>query len=84
MALSFVNYIRPLFRYDDVETMKRYGLDLSSYEEIKQHAAKIYAFLDDGSMPCEEPWPKGQVALFRKWIEGGMAGLIPRSGRSVI
>ena len=33
----------------------------------------IYATLDDGSMPCDEPWPKENVALFKRWMDEGMA-----------
>jgi len=34
--------------------MKEYGLDLSSYEEVRPRAEEIYARLEDGSMPCDE------------------------------
>ncbi len=74
MPLSFTADIRPLFRDEfDVETMKRYGLDLSSHAEVKEHARAIYAALDDGSMPCDDPWPEGKVALFKRWMDEGMA-----------
>ncbi len=74
MAVSFTDDIRPLFRdTPDVDSMKEYGLDLSSYEEVKARAAEIYARLEDGSMPCDEPWPQGRLALFKRWIGEGMA-----------
>jgi hypothetical protein len=74
MALSFANDIRPLFRDDpDVETMKGFGLDLCSYDQVREQAAQIYATLEDGSMPCDEPWPKDKVALFKRWMDDGMA-----------
>ena len=39
MALSFAADIRPLFRDDpDVEVMKPFGLDLSSYADVKAQA----------------------------------------------
>jgi hypothetical protein len=73
MALSFAVDIRPLFRDDpDVETMKGFGLDLSSYDQVKEKAAEIYAALEDGSMPCDEPWPKENVARFKRWMNEGM------------
>src|SRR6185295_3911179 len=51
MALSFASDIRPLFRdTPDVDTMKRIGLDLSSYADVKEQAAAIHARLEDGSM----------------------------------
>jgi hypothetical protein len=74
MALGFAANIRPLFRDDpDVEAMKAFGIDLSSYDEVKQHAAVIYERVADGSMPCDDPWPKEQVAQFKQWMEEGMA-----------
>lgn len=73
MALSFATDIRPQFRDSpDVETMKRMGLDLSSYEDVKANAEGIYSRLEDGSMPCDEAWPKEQVSLFKRWIDEGM------------
>jgi len=74
MALSFAKDIRPLFRdTPDVDTMKGYGLDLSSYDDVKAQAAEIYATLTDGSMPCDGPWPADRVALFKRWMDEGMA-----------
>lgn len=74
MGLSFAKDIRPLFRdTPDVDAMKDYGLDLSSYDDVKAQAPKIYSTLVDGSMPCDGPWPKHQVALFKQWMDEGTA-----------
>ena len=74
MALSFAKDIRPLFRdTPDVDSMKEYGIDLSSYTDVKVHAEKIYATFADGSMPCDGPWLCGRIALFKRWMEEGMA-----------
>jgi hypothetical protein len=74
MALSFAKDIRPLFRdTPDVDTMKDFGLDLSSYADVKAKAKEIYATLLDGSMPCDEPWPKEQIAQFKQWMDEGTA-----------
>jgi len=74
MALSFANDIRPLFRdTPDVDTMKPLGLDLSSYDDVKEKAAGIYAVLKGGSMPCDGAWPEAQLALFKRWMDEGMA-----------
>jgi hypothetical protein len=74
MALSFAKDIRPLFRDSpDIDTMKDFGLDLSAYSEVKAEAENIYARVLDGSMPCDEPWPKDRIALFKQWMEEGMA-----------
>ncbi len=74
MAVGFAADIRPLFRDNlDVDSMKEYGLDLLSYEEVKARAAEIYARLEDRSMPCDEPWPEERLALFKRWMEEGLA-----------
>ena len=74
MPLSFAADILPLFRDEpDIVAMKRYGLDLSSHEEVKEKAKEIYETLEDGSMPCDSPWPKDHVALFKRWMDEGMA-----------
>jgi hypothetical protein len=74
MALSFAKDIRPLFRDSpDVDSMKDYGLDLSSFTDVKAQAEEIYSRILDGSMPCDEPWPKDQIAKFKQWMEEGMA-----------
>jgi hypothetical protein len=74
MPLSFAGDIRPLFRdTPDVDTMKRMGLDLSSYEDVKNQAAGIYSRLEDGSMPCDGPWSEENVTLFKRWMDEGMA-----------
>ena len=44
MALSFAKDIRPLFRdAPDVDTMKEFGMDLSSHDDVKTHAEAIYS-----------------------------------------
>jgi hypothetical protein len=74
MALSFATDIRPLFRESpDIEAMKSFGLDLSSYDDVKAQAEAIYKTLEDGSMPCDGPWPKEQIARFKQWMDDGMA-----------
>ena len=74
MPLSFRADIRPLFRDSpDVDSMKDFGLDLSSYEQVKAQAAKIYETLENGSMPCDTPWPPERVALFKRWMDEDMA-----------
>ncbi len=73
MAWSFAADIRPLFRDSpDVEVMKNFGLDLSSYDDVKAQAEAIHERLEDGSMPCDDPWPKEQIARFKQWVDEGM------------
>ena len=73
MALSFAADIRPMFRDEqDVEVMKAMGLDLSSYDVVKASAKAIYSRVEDGSMPCDDAWPKDWVAKFKQWMDDGM------------
>ena len=74
VPLSFAADIRPLFRDSpDIDSMQGYGLDLSSYEEVRARASEIYARLADGSMPCDEAWPVERLALLKQWMDEGMA-----------
>ena len=74
MALGFAKDIRPLFRDDpDVSAMKEFGLDLSSYTDVKAQAESIHAALKGGTMPCDGAWPEDQISLFKRWMDEGMA-----------
>ncbi len=73
MPVSLVKDIRPLFRdTPDVDSMKEYGLVLSSYVEVKAKAEEIYGRLSDSSMPCDGLWPEERTAFFKHWTEEGM------------
>jgi hypothetical protein len=71
-APSFAADIAPLWRDDDVESML-FAFDLRSYGDVRANAEDIWDRLDDGSMPCDGEWPPERIALFRAWIDGGMA-----------
>lgn len=71
-ALSFAADIRPLVRSYDIASMEPFGLDLSSYEDVKKHAQAIYARLSAKNMPCDGPWGDDSVQKFKDWMEGGM------------
>jgi hypothetical protein len=70
-AVSFERDIRPLFRDKDVESMSGH-FDLSSYEEVRDHAPAIHAQLAAGSMPCDGSWPPENVERFGQWIDAGL------------
>jgi hypothetical protein len=53
--------------------MKQFGLDLSSYDEVRAQADNILARVEDGSMPCDEPWPQERIDRFKQWMADGMA-----------
>jgi hypothetical protein len=70
--LSFAAYILPLFRPGDIDAMKPYGIDLSSYEDVKRRAKDVYGRLSAKEMPCDEPWRPAEIGRFKKWMEGGL------------
>ncbi len=72
-ALSYASDIRPLFRDKDIHAMKAFGIDLSSYEDVKKRAQHIYARLSAKEMPCDGPWNESNVQKIKTWIESGMA-----------
>ena len=69
-ASSFARDIAPLFRDDDVDTMS-FAFDLRSHEDVTANADVILQRLEDGSMPCDAPWPPADVERFRAWIDAG-------------
>jgi hypothetical protein len=69
--VSFELNIQPLFSQRDREGMQ-IMFDLWNHESVRDHADGILDQLDAGRMPCYGSWPKEQVALFRRWKEGGM------------
>ena len=71
--MGFEEDIRPLFRPADVEAMS-FAFDLSSYDDVSEHADEIYARLADGTMPCDAPWGEEEVEMFRAWIDAGRPG----------
>ena len=69
--MNFSEDIKPLFRDEDREEML-YAFDLWDYADVKQYSASILYRVDDGTMPCDEPWPQERIDLFRRWIDAGM------------
>lgn len=81
MALSFTADIRPLFRdSSNVGSMQGYGLDLSSYEDVKARAAEIYARIADGSRLCDEAWPPRAPSVVQA-VDVGRDGAVRGEGR---
>ena len=71
-AVSYAAAIKPLFRETDRESMI-HAFDLWSYDDVKAHVGAILERVSDGTMPCDEEWPKERVELFRRWVGSGMA-----------
>jgi hypothetical protein len=70
--VAFARDIRPLFSDRDVRAMSRF-FDLSSYDDVRANAERIYRRLADGTMPCYGPWPADNVQRFRTWMDNGFA-----------
>jgi hypothetical protein len=71
--LSFERDVRPLFRERDRGSMREVAnFDLWAREDVVEHSGAILERLENGSMPCDQPWPDERVALFRRWVEAGM------------
>ena len=67
---SFEQDIKPLFREHDREQME-FAFDLWSYEDVADRADDILERLEEGDMPCDEPWPEERIEVFRSWLEDG-------------
>jgi hypothetical protein len=62
--------IKPLFRELDRVEMD-FVFDLWSYDEVKENAADILDRIEDGTMPCDEPWDETRIQKLRDWIAEG-------------
>jgi hypothetical protein len=70
IALSFERDIKPLFRESDRTAMSK-AFDLWSATDVAAHGDAIVARLREGSMPCDGPWPAGQVDVVSRWLDDG-------------
>ena len=70
--LSFEIDVKPLFTQRDQEAML-VSFDLWDYEDVREYADRILQTLEEGRMPCYGAWPEDQIALFRRWMNSGMA-----------
>jgi hypothetical protein len=50
-----------------------FAFDLHTYDDVRENVDAILERIEDGSMPCDGEWPEEQVALFRAWIDEGLA-----------
>lgn len=68
--MSFATDIQPLFRENDRRAMD-FVFDLWSHDDVAENAALILERLEDGTMPCDEPWDQERIDRFRAWISAG-------------
>jgi CDGSH-type Zn-finger protein/truncated hemoglobin YjbI len=69
--VTFEAHIRPLFRQKDRQSM-RFAFDLWAYSDVVKHAAEVLRRVENGSMPCDGPWPSERVEVLRRWVDSGM------------
>jgi hypothetical protein len=66
----YATHVKPLFKEGDRESMT-FAFDLWSYDDVSENADIILKRLQAGTMPCYGAWPKDDVELFKRWVEGG-------------
>jgi hypothetical protein len=69
-GVSFEQDIKPLFLPFDRDAM-RFAFDLWRHQDVADNADMILERLAKGDMPCDKPWPPGQITLFCAWVTGG-------------
>lgn len=64
--------IKGFFDPGDVACMNAQGLDLSSYESVRENAGPIYSEVKSGNMPAGgPPWSANRVSTFANWMNTG-------------
>ena len=71
-APGFAKDIRPFFTQTDVDHMKRFGMDLSSYDDVVKHKDNILAAVTAGTMPPAASggvrWTQAMCDAFSDWM----------------
>jgi hypothetical protein len=73
---SFQLHIKPLFTATDIAHMGKRGLNLASYDDVKNNSSDILDRLKDAGSPMPPvadggPWPDEWISLFERWIVEG-------------
>ena len=63
--LGFDKDIRPRFRESDRLEMD-FVFDLWSHDDVTANAERILERLEDGTMPCDAPWPDAEAPCVRQ------------------
>ena len=71
-AVSFELDVQDLFSERDHEAMLL-QFDLWDVDDVREQSGAILEQVESGRMPCYGAWDEEKVALFRRWIDGGMA-----------
>ena len=66
---TWLNDVRHFFTRRDVGCMRPRGIDLSSYDAVKEHSTNIYLQTQAGNMPAGgPPWSANRVQSFLNWM----------------
>jgi hypothetical protein len=69
---TYMGDIRHFFRESpDILSMKQYGIDLATYDGVRDNALRIFFRVREGSMPCDGAWPTSRVETFYNWMKNG-------------
>ena len=71
-TVTYHGNIKQMFRQFDIDSMQQFGIDLSTYEGVKENAPSIYKAVQGGTMPCDAPWSPEWVNTFQEWMNGGL------------
>ena len=66
--------IRGYFTDDDITHMRAHGIDLATYDDVKNNAGSIYGQVAAGNMPPPpkyKPWSTEWVSSFLAWMSAG-------------
>jgi len=69
-GVGYAADVKLLFREKDRTAMLRH-FDLWSFDDVSKNGAAILARIDDGTMPCDGPWPADRIDVFRRWLAQG-------------
>ncbi|MCF8476858.1 MAG: tyrosinase family protein [Pseudolabrys sp.] len=65
---TWYDTIRMMFTSTDIAHMGPQGLDLTSYEQVKNGAGGIYGQVSGKLMPPGKPWTPDMIQTFLNWI----------------
>ena len=70
--VSFELDVQDLFTERDHEAMLL-QFDLWDVDDVREQSAAILTQVESGRMPCYGAWTDDKTALFRRWVDEGMA-----------
>jgi tyrosinase len=78
---TWYDTIRQMFTATDIAHMAPQGLDLTSYEQVRDSAGPIYGQVASQGMPPGQPWTQDMVQTFLNWMSDGYPKGTPPSAQ---